>query len=198
MTTDVRLSHWPSTLHVGHPGADAVVFDDIQVSLSTARLPAVNAPTWVDYDYGLGGPTFNVLAFDVGEYIDFKVQTSHAMRLNSILDNHIHWTIPSNSAPDTIKFQIDVVAAGIGELYAKPTGSPFVTEHVLDGTESARHNLLCLADIPAVNTTVSSMYQCKLTRVASSSEYGSRAYIDYNDGHYRLDTIGSRKEDSKV
>lgn len=131
-------------------------YEDIQVVISTAKVPASSAPTWTTYAFGIGGGiTFPVLGFAVGNYLDFYIQTSHTMELNSVLDNHIHWTIPTNSASkQKFQFQLDVIAAGVGAAFAVPAGSPFSAEHTLDGTEAGKHNLLELANIPGVNTTV--------------------------------------------
>jgi len=178
----------------------AIGYDDLQVSASAAKLPASSAPTWTTFDFNIpGGVEFNVLGFGIGEYQDLYIQTSHRQKLNTILDNHIHWTIPSDSASDKIKFQLDVIAAGINEAFAVPPGSPFTSEHTLSGDESGGHKLLDLADIPAVNTTPSTIYIARLTRIAaSSSDYSSDVYILFNDSHYMIDTpAGSRQEGSK-
>jgi len=179
---------------------EAMGWDDIQVSVSSARLPASSAPNWTTYDFGIaGGVAFNVLGYSVNEYQDIYIQTSHAMALQTILDNHIHWTIPSDSAGSKFKFQLDVIAAGIGEMFAAVAGSPFTPEKTLAGDESGRHNLFDLAEIPGVNTTVSTCYIMRMKRIAASSgEYGSPVYVIFNDSHYKSDTpAGSRAEDSK-
>ena len=47
----------------------------------------------------------------------------------------------------------------------------------------------------AVNTTVSSVYICRLTRIAASSdEYGNEVYLIFNDAHYQKDSLGSKEE----
>ena len=176
-----------------------VVYDDLQVTVSLAKLPASNAPTWRTYNYGIvGGVALAALGFGINDYIDFFVQTTHSMKLNTILNNHIHWTIPSDSSGNRIKFQLDVVAAGIGDAFAVPSGSPFSNEYLLTATESGYHKLLDVADIPSANTTVSSVYICRLKRVsASSNDYAQEVYISFDDCHYQKNTIGSRFETAK-
>lgn len=172
-------------------------YEDIQVAISLAKVPASSAPTWTTYNFGIpGGIEFAVLGFSVNNYLDFYVQTSHTMALNSILDNHIHWTIPANSeTEENIKFQLHVVAAGVGEKFAVPTGSPYASEHKLYGDEAAQHNLLEIAEIPGVNTTVSSVYVCRLMRIAASTrEYSNPVYVLFNDCHYQKDDTGSITE----
>ena len=145
-------------------------YDDIQVSLSSARIPAVNAPTWRTYDFGIGGGVdYDVLGFAIGDRVDLYIQTSHTMLINSMLDVHLHGTIPSDSPGDKINWQLDVIVAGIGDYFSVPDGSPYTREFTLQGGESNKHNLLEVADIPPYNSTVSSIYVCRLTRIAASS-----------------------------
>lgn len=174
-------------------------WDDIQVDVSLARYPAASSPTWRTFNYGVGGGiAYPALGFAVNDYFEFFIQTSHSMELNSVIDNHIHWTIPSDNAGDNIKFQLDVIAAGIDVDFAVPAGSPFTNEYTLVGNESGRHKLLQLANIPAINSTVSSVYICRLTRIASTApSYGNEVYVTFNDSHYIKDMVGSREEDAK-
>lgn len=53
-------------------------YEDIQVTISLAKVPAGNAPTWTTYNFG-GAIAFAVLGFTVGDYLDFYIQTSHTM-----------------------------------------------------------------------------------------------------------------------
>ena len=150
---------------------DPYPWNDLDVALSSARRPAVNAPTWRNYDFEIvGGVAYEVLGFGVNDYIEFTVQTSHAMKLSTILDNHIHWSISGDDADDRFQFQLDVIAAAIDVAFAVPTGSPFTMEKVLVGNETGKHNYLDLAEIPAFNTTVSSLALCRLTRIAATQD----------------------------
>lgn len=197
--TIVRLSHLPSTRQIGASGNDAIVYDDQQVAIAATIFPGGSDPVWRTYNLGIGGGVaYSVLGFAVGEYLDFWVQTSHSMRLSTALDFHIHFTVPSDSASDRFKFQLDVAAASIGGTFAAPSGTPYSAEHILAGTEASQQNMLEIADIPAVNTTVSTLYACRLTRIAASaSEYAPEVYLIAADCHYQRDTVGSLQEDSK-
>lgn len=196
----MKSSHRTLTRQVGFSGSDSVVYEDLQTAISAARAPAAIAPVWRSFDYGIGGGVaFETLGFAIGKGIDFTVQTYHRTKLSTVLDNHIHWTIPSDSASDRIKLQLDVIAAPVGSDYAQTAGTPYTAEYVLVGDESGKHNLLDLADIPAVNTTISTMYKCRLTRIAASaSDYAGEVYIDFVDCHTALDTMGSLSEGTKT
>lgn len=190
----------PTTREVGSNGG-ATVYEDLQISAGRFNFPGVNDPTWRTYNHGIGGGiAFDVLGFAVNDYIEFDIQTKHAMKLNSILDTHIHFILPNTTnIGDKFQFQLDVVCAGIGEAYSVPSGSPYTAEHTIVANDNINHGYLDIADIPACNTTVSSIYTCRLTRIAASAnEYGSEVYVKFIDCHFEMDTLGSLKEGSKV
>lgn len=174
-----------------------VVYDDLQVNISNIRVPPANAPTERLYNHGIGGGvTFPVLGFDVGNYIYFDVQTTHSTKLNTILENHIHFILPNTTnIGDKWQFQLDVIAASVDVAYAVPTGSPFTSEHTIVANDNTHHRIMDIADIPAVNSTVSTIYSCVLTRIAASAnEYGSEVYLKFNDCHIQKNTLGLRQE----
>jgi len=182
-------------------GGDATVWEDLQVAINNIKLPTSSAPGYEYYAFGIGGGvSYPVLAFALDEYIYFDVQTSHSMKLNTILDCHIHFTLPNTTnIGDKFKFQLDVIAAGIDTQWAVPASSPFTAEHTIVANDDTYHRLLEIADIDSSNDTVSTIYKCKLTRVdASSDEYGSDVYVLFIDCHYEKDTMGSQVEGAKV
>lgn len=180
-------------------GKEDVYYDDIQTSISSVRIPPASAPTWRDYDFGIvGGVDFPVLGFAVGDYIYFDIQTPHAMQISSVLDEHFHFTIPTDGTGDNFQFQLDVIAAPVNGQWAVPTGSPFTSEITMSGDDSTYHRLFETAEIPAVNTSVSTLYKCQLTRIAASAnEYAGEVYVNFIDGHYRRDRDGSETEYTK-
>jgi len=176
-------------------------YEDLQVNLATAKLPATIAPTWREYNYGIAeGVTFWVLGFAVDDTLDFTVQTQHSMELNTVLSDHIHVILPNTTnIGDKWQFQLDVIAAGRDTVYAVPAGSPFTAEYTIVANDNTTHRLFDLADIPANNDTVSTIYKCKLTRIdAKTDEYGSEVYVDFNDCHFIKDAVGSVNEGSKT
>lgn len=176
---------------------NASVFDDIQISISNIRVPVANYPTERLYAFGIGsGVTFPVLGFAVNDYLYFDIQTSHAMKLESALWHHIHYTLPNTTdIGDTFRFQLDVIAAAYNGTWAVPTGSPFTAIGQVSTDDNTKHRILKIADIPGVNTTVSTLYKCKLTRIAAVlNEYGSEVYITFTDAHYEKDRLGSKEE----
>lgn len=175
-------------------------YEDLQVSISNIKVPASQAPTEQLYNGGIaGGVEFPFLGFDVNDYIYFDLQTSHAMPLNTVLDHHIHYSLPNTTdIGDNFKFQLDVISAGMNEAWQVPTGSPYTAEFQVAANDDSYHRYLDIAEIAAINTTVSTIYKCRLKRIAASSnEYGSEIYITFTDSHYRKDGLGSTTESTK-
>ena len=177
--------------------SDGVAFDDIQVSISQVRVPASSAPAERLYAFGIGGGvTFPTLGFAVGDYLYFDIQSTHSMKLSTILSQHIHFTLPNTTnIGDKAQFQLDVIAAAVDGQWAVPAGSPYTAEITVATNDNTYHRIKVVGDIAAVNTTVSTLYKCKLTRIAASgSEYGSEVYVNFMDGHVQKDDIGSSQE----
>ena len=177
-----------------------VVYDDLQVGISNIRVPASNYPTERLYNHGIGGGvTFPVLGFALNDYLYFDVQTTHGMKLNTIIDNHFHFILPNTTnIGDKWKFQLDVIGASVDVAFAVPTGSPFTAEHTIVANDNTHHRLFELADIPAINSTVSTLYSCVLTRIgATANEYASEVYVKYIDCHYQKNSMGSLTHTTK-
>jgi len=180
-----------------------LVYDDLQVSVSAARIPTANAPTWVDWDFGIaGGVEFPVLAWDVGDLFYFYIQTTHSTKLSTIIDHHMHFSIADDIFfvdGVSFRFQLDVVGAPINSAWAALASSPFTATYTIGTLSANKHLYLDLADLDAINTTVSTLYICKLSRtaVASGPEYGGNVYMVFTDSHTRRDSNGSIAEASK-
>lgn len=176
------------------------VYEDLQVDVNRTKR-GTSPPAERTYDFGTGGVAMAVSGFDVGESVFLTIQTQHSMKLNTILDLHIHFTVPDEAAGDLgdeFQFQLDVIASGIDGTWAVPSGSPFTATHTIAVGDSTKHRTLEIADIPAVNTTVSTVYECELKRIAAvGDEYGSEVYVIFADCHFKKDTAGSTEESSK-
>jgi len=175
-----------------------VVYEDLQVGLNNLAKGGT-APKDRTYDHGTGGIAFPVLGFEKNDYIWFDVQTSHSMKLNTVLDCHIHFVLPNTTTiGHKIVFQLDVLVAAIDGTWAVPAGSPFTATHTVAANDNTTQRILDLADIPASNSTVSTIYKCKLTRIDGvATEYASEVYLEFIDCHYQKDTMGSRQEGIK-
>ena len=175
---------------------DTAVYDDLQVSINNVAR-GTSAPTDRFYNHGVGsGIEYHTLGFDKNNFIWFDVQTSHSMKLNTVLECHIHFVLPNTTnIGEKIVWQLDVVASPIQGTWAVPTGSPYTATHTVAADDDTKHRILTVGNIAAVNSGVSTVYKCKLTRIdGTATEYGSEVYVEYVDCHYQKDTIGSRQE----
>jgi len=178
---------------------NATVFDDLQ-GAAYALQKGVTAPTDRLYAHGVGGGiAYPVLGFAKNDYIWMDFQTQHSMKLNTALEVHMHFVLPNTTTiGHKIVWQLDVLVSGIGGTWAVPAGSPFTATHTVAADDNTKHRYMNITDIPASNTTVSSVYKMKLTRIdGTATEYGSEVYVEYLDCHFEKDTIGSREEASK-
>lgn len=180
---------------VGYKGSNAITYDDLQVSISLGRVPAANAPTWTDIT--IDGFTFKGLAFDIDDYLDLFIQTNHSTKLNTLIENHIHWTIAVDENGDEIAFEITGIGGGIGD--AMTSIGTITSSDLVLASNAGKHNYLQLGDIPSLNTTVSSVFVVRLKRVAvaSGTDASGAIHVFFNDCHVKLNTFGSIYEDQK-
>ena len=180
-------------------GKELVYWDDIQTNIAGAKLSPTVTPTWRAHAYGIiSGVEFQVIGMDVNDEVFFTIQTFHAMKLLSELETHLHYAVPTDGATKKFKFQLDVIAARVNGTWTVLAGSPFTSETLMSSDLSTKHNLHELGTFPAVNDTVSTIYNCKLKRIAATdNEYGGEIYVEYIDGHYQRDRDGSETEYTK-
>lgn len=171
-------------------------YNDLQLNVMNAFIPVANAPTWRDFNYGIsGGVTFPALGFEIGEYVQYVIQTEHSVKILSDCQIHCHFTIPS-AAPDTryIAFQTDVIVGDVSGAYTVASGSPFISEIAIEPSAYGRHNVMGLATLNKENEKISTIIMVRLTRVSASSgpNYSGEVYLNFVDTHVQLDSVGSR------
>ena len=176
----------------------AIAYDDMQGTSAAFKLNGAGSNPDQD-DVTIAGVSFALTGFKVNDEIDRSIQTFHKMKLSSILESHIHFITEGADIGGKFKFQLQVVAAPIGGTFAEVAGSPFTAEKTMESGAETDHGYLDnLANIPGINTTVSTAYLVKLKRIAAASnEYAGKVYAIFNDEHYMVDSEGSRQEGVK-
>lgn len=188
--TDIR--------RVGSAGSLATIYEDLQISFATAKIPGGSSATWENIT--LDGFATQIMALDTNDYAEIFVQTTHAVKLQTLIDNHIHWTINADDVGKKIAFTITGVGAGIGSAFTS-VGTITSPDYTLVANDAKKHKFLEIGDIPATfNSTVSTCFILRLTRVAPSAgvDTGEKIYIIFNDCHVQWDTLGSLQETSKT
>jgi len=177
-------------------GKQAPVYDDQQGAPGAFPVQPVNNPTWRNYDFGIvGGEDYRVLGFDVGDIKTLVFQSRHAAKLNAACEFHIHFCTPTDGTGDRFRFQSDIIACPVNGTWAVVAGSPFTAEETMAGDYSDTQRYFELATIPAVNSSVSTLYQMKIERIAATAnEYAGEVYLIFTDMHFLLDSVGSEQE----
>lgn len=187
----------PMVNEVGSNGSLEGMYDDLQVDANRLQAPDTNPADWNNIT--LDGFGFKTIAYDEGESMFMMLQTTHGTQLNTQPELHIHWTIDSDDVGNTFQFQVTGVAASIGTPFTNigTLKSEVVT---LQSGDAGNHNYLKLADLPAINDEVSSVYLLKVTRITPDSGTGTneKIYTMFLDAHVFLDTLGSVTLTSKM
>lgn len=177
------------------------VFEDLRVSLSTARVPASNYPGFEQVNDD-GSASIGVFAYHFadGQYVFFTVQMPHSWKEGSTIDPHIHFQTTSDVDPaDNFKIGLEYQWVNIGD--DEPTNTTIVTRDVSTGVDSlGKHQLkdIVSGGVDGTGKTISSILLCRLFRAAADSDnYADDVIITDFDIHYEKDTHGSRDEDSK-
>jgi hypothetical protein len=189
-----RELSYPFTVYAG----DQTVWDDLRVSLSSARVPAASFPNYAKtHDDGEGSPSVGVYAyhFDDGEYIFFSVQMPHAWKEGSTIYPHIHFMCTTDVSPaDNFGIGLEYLWTDIDDDAAATTSA--VEIDISTGVNSQwQHQIanLSATGIAGTGKGLSSILQCRLYRQAAVADnYADQVVITDFDIHYEKDTHGSR------
>lgn len=180
-------------------GGSNVTYDDLQVSISGAKIPAGSTAAWTAIT--LGGLATELIAFQVGDYLDLLVQTNHSVALSTLIDNHIHWTIATDDNGKKFQMEISGCGAAIGSAFTT-IGATLQSGDVTLNNNAGKHNYLMISDIPnTFNSTVSTIFIIRLKRIAATDAANETArliYLLFNDCHVSLNSFGSLQETSKT
>jgi len=172
-----------------------VVWDDLQINVSTIRTPAASAPTWTSYK-GSEVLTFSKSATNV---IYFNAQLPHRYKQGTDIEFHIHVAFPDNSAGNSIWY-FTYSWANVNSEFPAESNSGNIT--FASPTTTDRHalkSLIATIDGHTVSKNISSIILCSLSRLGGdgSDNYDNVIYLVGADFHYQIDTIGSRTETAK-
>jgi hypothetical protein len=169
------------------------VYDDMQILLANAKVPAANAPNWVAYQ-GSEVPAFSKTATNI---LYFSAQLPHRYKEGSPVGFHVHLAYPDAGVGNSTWY-FTYSWANIGENF------PIATAVTTNITSPATANYHQYAEmIPALtqNTTkkISSVILCSISRLGGDGgdSYDNVVYAVSADFHFQIDTMGSRTETVK-
>ena len=169
---------------------DNTVWEDLQINISSVRLPASNAPTWTAYRGS------QVLAFDgtSTDIIYFTAQTTHARLRGSDVEFHIHY-VPEDTVFGWTAWEFSYSWASIGD-----TLHTEIVDTVMLGTGSTQHTLGEIAEaIDGTGKGISSFLLCGLKRLgglAADTYDGKNIYLLGADFHCEIDQPGGSDEEA--
>lgn len=164
-----------------------VVWDDLQINASQARLPASLAPTARTYlqSQVLG---FSPTAVNV---IYFSAQLPHGYKEGTNLEFHIHLAYPDALSGNSTWY-FSYSWADDDEAFPVPSE---VTKVVVSPATANRHQLAEIeSTIVGTGKRISSVLLCSIQRLGNDGDdtYPSEIYLVSADFHYQKDTIGSK------
>jgi hypothetical protein len=167
-------------------------WDDMQVIVTAAKLPAADAPVWAAYKGS------EVLAFkkDATNSISFSVQLPHTWLQGSNILFHLHIAYPIALTGDSV-WQMTYSWANIGSDFpaeTTPTKTTIASPNVID-----RHQIASMATIAGAGKTLSSIILCSLSRLGNdvADTFNDYIYLVGLDFHIEHDSIGSLSELNK-
>jgi hypothetical protein len=172
------------------------VWDDVKVSLTTAKPGATKVPDFIKFrDNGAGSTGVYCYHFDKStiEEVFFDVQLPHSFwEYHGVLKPHIHWA-PVDTGTGTVRWGLEFTPASFGTAF--PTTSIIYAENAGAGI-SRQHQIAQFTDINATDLAISSVILCRLFRDASNGNdtYNADAAAVSVDFHIEKDSSGSIAE----
>ena len=178
--------------HVVRYSGDKTLWEDLQINISSVRLPASNAPTWTAYKGS------QVLAFDGSstDIIYFTAQMPHARLVNSDVEFHIHY-VPEDNAAGNVAWEFTYSWASINGTFSAET----VDTVYLSTPEVADKHILgeIAEDISGTGKGISSFLLCSLKRLgglAADTYDGKSIYLIGADFHVEIDQPGGSNDEA--
>ena len=178
---------------------DAVVWDDLVIPLSSAKVPAVNAPTWASLIGNL-----NAYTYAVDDYQEFAVEMLHSYKEGTNFEFHIHGAINGLvSGVKGIKFEIEYTIANMEGVSNFNVVFPATTTveaelTIPDATADLTSFYFDIADITGTTYNIGATIVGRLRRIiAVGAAPAADPFITQVGVHYVKDTVGSREEYTK-
>ncbi|KKN75798.1 hypothetical protein LCGC14_0376740 [marine sediment metagenome] len=177
----------------------ATVWNDLILPLSSARVPAANAPSWTSFIGNL-----NAYTYDVNDFQEFSTEIEHGYKSGSTFEFHIHGAVNGSNVDDrTIKFEIEYTIAdtpaesGFGDVYPATTtinGELTIPAATTDLTAFSIH----IGTDSTGSFVQGAIVNGRVRRITSTgTEPTGDPFLTEVGIHAEDDTIGSRTETAK-
>ena len=172
----------------------ATVFEDIVISLSAAKVPAANAPTWSGFISNL-----NAYTYGLNDFQEFSAEIKHSYLEGSDIEFHIHGATNGLEGVDkTIKFEIEYelvdnnTSGDFGDTY---TGTTIIPGEIiiLANTADKTSWVITVGVDASGNFLQGASVTGRVRRIASTgTEPASDPFVMQIGLHVEQDTVGSR------
>ncbi len=172
----------------------ATVFNDLVLPLSSARVPAANAPTWSAFIGNL-----NAYTYGLNDFQEFSTELAHSYKSGATIEFHVHGTVNGSNVDErTIKFEVEYTIAnipaesGFGDVYPATTtlnGELIIPASTTDLTSFS----IDIGDDTTGNFVQGAIIKGRIRRIASTgTEPTSDPFLTELGVHLESDTIGTR------
>ena len=175
---------------------EETVWDDMQFSVATGKVPAANFPSWEALTTNTYG-----YAFGVDELIDLEAnEPSHGWKEGTNGSVHIHFapkTAQSSGANRFVKFTVYISYADVNEVWTETSVTAEYT--IPTGTSAKTHLLLTTGTLTLTNNLIGTQLTARVKRIAATggTEYADDVFITQVGIHLEHDTVGSRSVSTK-
>ena len=191
-------------MHISNTGdmsfiGTATIFNDIVISLSAAKVPAANAPTWSAFISNLKEYTYGL-----NDFQEFTSEIAHSYKEGSTIEFHVHGATNGLEGVDkTIKFEIEYelvnnqTSGSFGDAY---TGTTIINGEITISAATADKTSWVISS--GTDTTGNILQAATLIgrvrRIASTgTEPASDPFVMQVGVHIEEDTVGSKTELAK-
>ena len=169
----------------------ATVFNDIQFSLSTAKVPAANFPSWDSFTGNLSKFTFAV-----NDFVDLEAkETIHGYKEGTNLHVHVHiYTNGIDGTARTVKYQVEYTITNPDAVASAATISIQAT--IPASTADLTHTVIDLGDITGTSILHGADISLQFKRIAKDSgvDPTNNPFVSMVGIHVEDDMVGSRQE----
>ena len=165
-------------------------WDDLRVSVATAKLRGNSDPTFASFKTNGSGSTgvysYNFSA-TTNQELFFSVQLPHAWKEGTSLRPHAHWC-STGSATGNVIWGLEYAIADIGGVFGN---SVILTTDPLSVTGAAfTHYVSSFGTIDMTDMDASAVILCRVFRDATTDTFAGMTFLTDIDFHYLTDTPG--------
>ena len=172
----------------------ATVWQDIQFSISTAKVPAANYPTWATF-----GANTKKFTFAEGDYVDLQAnEISHSYKEGSDATWHVHiYNNGLDATARTVKYQFDFGITNPNDVYSESSHSLQVT--IPANTADKTHLYYDIYTVTGTDINHGADITVRFSRIANDTgtDPSGDPFVSMGGLHIENDTVGSREALSK-